>query len=117
LYGLVVLAGYSVDFSCYAVLAEAGANVYVANVLAFCVGATVNVLLLRKFVFALPRFSLGKDVVLTWMSNGMMFAIGMAIFWILIEIFSVNHYWAKLLSSGLTFMLNYLVRLRYFTGV
>ncbi len=111
----MVLAGYSVDFSCYAVAVEAGVNVYTANVFAFCIGAVVNVLLLRKFVFTSPRFSFGKDVLYTWMSNGMMFVVGMAMFWILIELLYLNHYWAKLLSSGFTFVLNYLVRLRYFT--
>jgi putative flippase GtrA len=113
-YGAVVVIGYLADIAFYAVLTQGGANVYLANVVSFCFGATVNVFLLRRFVFASNRFPFFTDVALTLLSNGLMFAFGMGIFWVQIELFGVNHYWAKILSSGVTFFLNYISRVHIF---
>jgi putative flippase GtrA len=113
-YGIVVVIGYSADIAFYAFLAHGGANIYLANVISFCFGATVNVFLLRQFVFTSNRFPFLTDVILTLMSNGLMFTFGMGIFSAQIELYDVNHYWAKISSSGVTFLLNYLSRFHFF---
>ncbi len=116
LYGVVVTIGYGVDLTSYAITTTLGMNIYLANVLAFCVGATVNVMLLRRYVFSISRFSFGADTALTLMANGLMFIVGLAIFWAMVELLLINHFVAKILGSTITFILNYLTRVYFFSG-
>lgn len=109
-YFLVVVCGYCVDFAIYAAFVALGGSVYWANVLGFCVGSVFNVLLIRTFVFPESRFRLTTDLQLTLLLNGVMFWFGMAVLWGLIELMAVNHYGAKLVANGLTFLGNYTTR-------
>ncbi len=92
----------------------AGVTVYPANVGGFFVGALVNVLLIRWFVFKDNRFSLLKDVGLTLVSNGAMLLVGMLLLWVLVELLNVGAYTAKLCSNAATFVLNYMIRVIFF---
>lgn len=112
-YLLVVVVGYLVDYGVYALLVRAGANIYVANTLSFCAGATTNVWLLRRLWT--PRFPFLRDLWLTFLANGAMFLAGMGLFYGLVEFAGINHYLAKLLSAIVTFVLNYVTRLLFFT--
>lgn len=96
-------------------MAELGTNIYLANVLSFCVGATVNVAVIRRLVFSKSRFTFFADVMLTVWLNGLVIIVGLIGIWYLVESTGVNHYLAKLSVNSLTFSLNYLTRLRIFT--
>lgn len=87
---------------------------YSANAVGFCVGAVVNVVLIRTFVFPDSRFRLGVDVLLTTVANGAMLGVGMGILWMLMELALVGPHWAKLVANGMTFVLNYLTRAVFF---
>lgn len=91
-----------------------GGSAYLANAAGFCVGAIINVILIRIFVFPDSRFRLGSDIFLTIFANGAMLGLGMAILWIQIDVLSINPYWAKLVTNSLTFVLNYMTRLMFF---
>lgn len=87
---------------------------YLANLGGFCVGATINVLLIRRYVFQQTRFKLGVDLAMTWVSNGVMLGVGMFALWGLVDVVGINTYWAKFVSNGLTFVLNYITRITIF---
>ena len=91
-----------------------GVSVYWANAAGFCVGAIVNVILIRAFVFPDSRFRLGQDVLLTVSANGAMLGLGMGVLWILVDALQLNPYWAKLFTNGVTFVLNYVTRAAFF---
>lgn len=109
-YLTVATCGFCIDFIIYAVLVAFGISIYLANGAGFCVGTVVNVLLIRKFVFPDSRFKLSTDLPLTFVANGAMLGAGMGILWVLVDVLSVNPYWAKLLANGTTFILNYVTR-------
>lgn len=113
-YFVVATCGFCVDFLIYATLVSLGVSVYLANAAGFCVGVVVNVILIRTFVFPNSRFRLGTDLPLTFLVNGTMLGLGMGILWLLIELASANPYWAKLLTNGTTFVLNYVTRAVFF---
>lgn len=91
-----------------------GVSVYWANTAGFCVGATVNVILIRQFVFPDSRFSLSADLPLSFISNALMFGFGMGVLWALIELAAINPFVAKLLANGATFFANYFIRATFF---
>lgn len=113
LYFALVCGGYAVDISCYVILAELGTNLYVAYVTSFIVGTACNVILLRKH-FAAGRHSLHKDFVMSLVSNGTLLLLMLSIYFALMNIFGIPHLAAKVLSNGLSFMLNYATRRAYF---
>lgn len=109
-YFLVALCGFSADYIIYAAIVFEGGSAYMANIAGFCIGAMINVILIRIFVFPESRFRLGADILLTNLTNGAALGLGMGILWVQIEVLSVNPYWAKLVTNGLTFVLNYATR-------
>jgi len=113
-YFFVAACGFCVDFLIYASFVATGLSVYWANAAGFCVGAIVNVVLIRKFVFPDSRFRFGHDLLLTVVANGAMLTLGMGLLWTLVDVFHVNPYWAKLFTNGVTFVLNYVTRAVFF---
>lgn len=113
-YFLVVVCGYCIDFAIYAALVSAGVSVYWANAAGFCVGSVVNTILIREFVFQDSRFPLTTDLQLSFTSNAVMFALGMAMLWGLVELSKMNPYGAKLVTNGTTFIANYVIRTVFF---
>jgi putative flippase GtrA len=113
-YSLVAIVGFFIDFSIYASLVAMGSSVYLANTAGFCAGATLNVILIRTFVFPDSRFTLRSDVLLTMATNGAMFILGIGMLWVSVDLLSINPYFAKLLVNGVTFVLNYVVRIVFF---
>ena len=109
-YFLAVVSGFCVDFLIYAAIVVLGHSVYLANLAGFCVGTVINVVLIRVFVFPDSRFRLAADISLTFAANGAMLVLGMGALWLLVEVALVNPYWAKLLTNGTTFALNFITR-------
>ena len=113
-YFLAIVFGYCIDFAIYAVLVAFGVSVYLANTAGFCVGSIVNVILIRAFVFRDNRFRLSIDLQLSFASNSLIFGLGMGILWLLVGLAAMNPYYAKLLTNGATFSINYIIRTVYF---
>jgi len=113
-YFLVAACGFGIDFIIYAILISFDFSIYLANAFGFCIGAIVNVILIRIFVFTDSRFKLHTDMILTIGVNGVMLGLGMTILWILVELLSINPYFAKLITNATTFILNYITRLIFF---
>jgi putative flippase GtrA len=102
------------DFAIYAAFVGQGGSVYWGNIVAFCAGTVFNVMMIRAFVFPDSRFRLTTDLQLTLLMNGLVFWLGMAILWILIELVTMSHLTAKLLANGLTLIANYVTRTMFF---
>jgi putative flippase GtrA len=113
-YFLAIVCGYCIDFVIYAAVIALGVSIYWANFAGFCVGSVVNVILIRKFVFTDSRFRLWSDIQLSFVSNSVMFGLGMIMLWGLVELLAMNPYSAKLAANGTTFVLNYLIRIIFF---
>lgn len=114
-YFAVSACGFFIDFLVYAVIVAAGQSIYLANVIGFCVGASVNVLLIRRFVFMESRHSLLTDILLTIAANGMILFMGLLLLWFQVERMRLDPYIAKLIANGVTFALNYVTRAYYFS--
>jgi putative flippase GtrA len=110
----VVVCGYCLDFAIYAALVSIGVSVYWANATGFCVGSLVNTIMIREFVFRESRFSVATDLQLSFISNALIFLLGMGLLWVLVELSSINPYGAKLLANGITFVINYIIRAVFF---
>ncbi len=112
-YFWIVCVGYAVDLGSYVGMAEAGLHLYLAYLASFAIGTTCNVLLLRRF-FAAGRHAFGKDLALTMASNGFVILLAMGIYIALMQLLGVHHVIAKVLSNGVSFLVNYQVRRAYF---
>lgn len=115
-YLAVVMGGYLIDFGIYSVFASSGQSIYLGHTVGFIVGGTINVILIRRFVFTESRFHLAKDVFLSLGTNGGMLVLGVALLWVLTQRLSVNPYYAKLATNGITFAINYVTRSIFFSS-
>lgn len=114
-YFLVVLAGYSADLLVYSALVHAGWHVVTANVLAFALGAVLNAVLIRAFVFqGNQRFGWRTDMALTIGVNLVVFALGTTLLSWLVNHRGMNPYLSKVAVNALTFGLNFGVRAAFF---
>jgi putative flippase GtrA len=96
------------------ILVKFGVSVYWANAAGFGVGSIANVLLIREFVFKDSRFRLVTDLQLSFASNALIFGLGMSMLWLFIEVEQMGPYSAKLLTNGVTFGINYAIRVVFF---
>ena len=110
----MVVFGYCIDFAIYVALVSFGVSVYWANAAGFCFGSMVNTILIREFVFQENRFSLIADLYLSFVSNSVMFALGMTLLYGLIELGGINPYGAKLTTNVTTYVVNYVIRAVFF---
>lgn len=113
-YLTVVMLGYIVDFSIYTLMLALGVWVVWANTIAFFVGAVVNAILIRRFVFPDNRFRAGKDLGLTLLVNIFFFVLGTWLLSWLVTTEGINPYVGKVLTNGLTFAGNFLTRAAFF---
>jgi putative flippase GtrA len=112
-YFWIVCVGYGVDLACYIGLVELGAHLYVAFVASFVAGGICNVLLLRRH-FAAGRHRLGKDLLLTFSSSGVIIALAFGLYVALMSLLGMPHLLAKILSNGASFVMNYQLRRKFF---
>ena len=112
-YGLLICIGYAVDVAAYGVLLAAGANLYVAYIASFAIGTVCNVALLRRY-FRSGRHAFMKDLAMTFASNGAMLVAGVALYAALMAYAAMVPLAAKVASNGATFVVNYVIRRRFF---
>ena len=112
-YFALICIGYATDLVVYMVLVGLGLNLYAAYLASFVVGATCNVALLRRYL-ATPKHSFGKDLALTFGSNGLIVLLMLGLYMALMKLFGMPHLLAKIVSNGLSFVLNYSTRRLFF---
>ena len=113
IYGAIISGGYAIDLATYVLLVAAGLHLYLAYLAAFLVGATCNVVLLRRYLAA-PRYSFVTDLGLTLGSNGALIALAFVLYVGMIRLLDVQHLVAKIISNLFSVTLNYYTRRRYF---
>jgi len=112
-YFWIVCAGYAMDLASYVAMTKLGVHLYAAYLASFAVGCTCNVLLLRRF-FAAGRHPLAKDIALSMASNGVVIVLAMGLYAALMHLAGLHHVAAKVLSNGVSFVVNYRVRRSWF---
>lgn len=113
-YFLSASFGFTVDFILYSILVLLSFNVFLANTVSFITGMSVNLFLIRKYVFKSPKFSIKKDYIFTLILNGILFLVGMVSLWIMIYLLELNLFASKILTNALTFFLNLFSRIKFF---
>ena len=102
-----VSVGFIVDVIVFLVLSGAGAPIVIANSIAFAVGFSVNVLLVRRLVFPGNDVPHKVDFAATFLINVVVMAIGTWIIWTLNRRFGQSLFGSKLIASGFTLSLNF----------
>ena len=74
----------------------------------------VNTLLIRSYVFLDSKYSMLKDMQLSFLSNGLVYVVGTVFILAIIENFEANPYVAKLTANCLTFLSNCAIRNIFF---
>lgn len=115
-YFFLVIRGLFVDYLVYTLLYYVlNFGVIISNCLSFLVGLLVNVVLLRKYLFCVVRFSLIHDYFLSVVSNGGVYFLGTLMMAFMVHNLFFNHYVAKTIVLGVTFFINFFVRKYFFT--
>jgi len=115
-YFCAVAIAVALDFFVYTILYYIFLLGAVAsNLLAFAVGTLCSVVLIRTYVFKDARYTTMVDYLLTLLSNGWIYLLGMVVLVFLIERLYIHHYVAKTLIMTITFVLNYYIRKYVFT--
>ena len=115
IYSAIVVSVFCFDFALYSALVIAGHSIYLANTIAFVLGTTINVFLIRRFVIANNRFDFSADIVVSMVVHTAMMLVGLGLLWLFVEGAGINMFIAKLATNGLTFFANYAIRLHFFS--
>lgn len=113
-YFATVSVGFTCDIFLFFLLIESGAQLFFSYLLSFCVGVSINVLLLRRYVFSSSRFALKADIAFSVACNGLVLLIGFLAIWAQTVCLGLNVYISKASTNALTFLINYLVRVLFF---
>lgn len=114
-YILAVGMGFVFDYCIYFSLYRKGISPYIANSLSFFAGAIFTVILLRAFVFKINKFHFIKDIFLTLSSNGTIYFVGMFFLYCFINLLYLDPYLSKITANIITFFINYIIRLSFFS--
>jgi putative flippase GtrA len=115
-YLTTVTFGFLFDYAIYFFLVNNKISPYIANSISFTAGAIFTVILLRAFVFKKNQFSLFRDILLTFSTNGSIYLVGMAILFCCINILYLDLYLSKILTNSVTLIINYIIRLSFFSS-
>lgn len=114
-YTFVIAGVFLLDLLLYMTLVWVGLSVYIANTFAFACGTFLNIVLFRTVVFPQNRFSFTTDVVLSLCVYAFIFLVGMGFLWFFFQILNLSPFMSKLSANAFTFVINYLIRVLFFT--
>ncbi|WP_170440138.1 GtrA family protein [Ruegeria arenilitoris] len=109
-YFCAVTVGFTADVLVFLALSNLGWPILPANALGFLIGASVNVLLIRRLVFRGTPVPRHMDLLVTITSNVAIMLLGTLIIWTLSLQFGLSLFTAKIVASGCTLILNFAVR-------
>ena len=113
-YSFIVFGVFLLDFSIYSLGVIIGFSIYLANIAAFIIGTTCNILLFRTLLRSKNRYSLSTDLGISFAFYAAILGTGTLLIWLLVEIAGQNIFISKIVSNGITFMINYLARIAFF---
>lgn len=116
LYLTVVIIGFLIDLAIFFILVTLEFGLVTSNMFAFLIGSTFNVFLIRTFVFKAYSFSLLLDILLSVFANGMVAYLTSLFLLFLVSYTGVSVLAAKFICSGLSFLINYLLRIFFFSS-
>jgi putative flippase GtrA len=113
-YSAIMVVGFACDLILFAILTSYEISIIVSGVASFVFGTFVNLMLLRSVLFNCSNLSFAKDFILTLLSNGLIFNIGLLLLWYMTSYLLYDAIVAKVFSNLLTFLSNYVVRIVFF---
>ena len=113
-YSFIVFGVFVLDFSIYSVAVINGVSIYLANIIAFIIGTTINILLFRTLLRSKNRYSLSTDLGISFALYTAILGTGTLLIWLFVEIAGQNIFISKILANGITFLINYLARIAFF---
>jgi putative flippase GtrA len=111
-YLLTGSAAFASDFLLLVGLTEgAGLNYLVANLFAFAAGFLVNYLLCVRWVFERRRFAVTSQEFAVFVAVALPgLALNEAVLWLAVALAGLHYAAAKVLATGLVFVVNFLLR-------
>ena len=109
-----MIVGFACDLILFAILTSHEVSVIISGVLSFIFGTFVNLVLLRSILFHSSNLSFANDFILTILSNGLIFNIGLFLLWYMTSYLLYDPIISKVISNLLTFLLNYIIRIIFF---
>ena len=113
-YIAIMIVGFACDLILFAILTSHEVSVIISGVLSFIFGTFVNLVLLRSILFHSSNLSFANDFILTILSNGLIFNIGLFLLWYMTAYLLYDPIISKVISNLLTFLLNYIIRIIFF---
>lgn len=113
-YIAIMIVGFACDLILFAILTSHEVSVIISGVLSFIFGTFVNLVLLRSILFHSSNLSFANDFILTILSNGLIFNIGLFLLWYMTSYLLYDPIISKVISNLLTFLLNYIIRIIFF---
>jgi|Laugresbdmm110sn_1035088.scaffolds.fasta_scaffold155989_2 hypothetical protein len=113
-YLIIISFGFAIDVLCFIGFLKFGFSPYSSNIFSFCIGLTLNVTLLRVFLNKTNKFKFHIDLLITFISNGAVIFIGTGLVWFFINKFNLNPFESKIISNGITVVINLITRLKFF---
>jgi len=109
-----MIVGFTCDLIIFALLTSYGVSVIVGGIISFVFGTFVNLVLLRRILFRCTSLNFAKDFILTLLSNGLIFNVGLLVLWYMTSCLLYDAIVAKVFSNLLTFLSNYVIRIVLF---
>lgn len=113
-YILLIQLGFCLDFLIFFLLTYAAINIYFAQIFAFIIGASCNVLVLRAY-FKPSKFDLLKDLFFTYFNNGLILILSILCLYLLYDTLRIDLYISKILTGFFTLFANYFSRRVFFS--
>ncbi len=113
-YIAIMIVGFTCDLILFAILTSYEVSIIISGVASFVFGTFVNLVLLRSILFHCSNLSFAKDLILTLLSNGLIFNIGLLLLWYMTSYLLYDAIVAKVFSNLLTFLSNYVIRIVFF---
>jgi len=106
------LAAFGADFVALVLLTEGlGVNYLVANACGVSLGILVSYVLCVRWVFTQRRFSQVSIEVPAFVLTSLVgLVLNEALLWLFVEIAALYYLWAKILVTGLMFIVNFLLK-------
>ena len=109
-YLLVAAFGFGCDFIIFLTLVDFLFSIVLSNLLAFFVGFSINLVLIRHYVYKRPKFAFWKDFYLNLAVNGFVIICASVILEFMIYTLHLDVIISKILISAATLSTNLFIR-------
>lgn len=109
-YFLVVMVGFTADILIFLLLSALGLPILPANAVAFLIGFSINIALIRMIAFPGTSVPGHLDYIVSFTANFLVMFLGTLIIWTLKAQFGLSLLVAKVMANGCTLLTNFAIR-------